>query len=65
LFDFLSLFIWFDNFQRRISKNGRTKGVFDNKEEGEKYAKHGLRNFLRTRPPEVMPAINHFFSEQK
>jgi hypothetical protein len=39
--------------------------VLDNKEEGEKYAEHGLRKFLRTRPPEVMPAINHFFSEHK
>ncbi|CAL5191050.1 unnamed protein product [Lathyrus oleraceus] len=49
----------------RIRKSGRTNGVFDNEEEGEKYAKHGLRNFVRTRPPEVMPTINHFFSQQK
>jgi hypothetical protein len=49
----------------RISKRRRTMAVLDNKEEGEKYAEHGLRKFLRTRPPEVMPAINHFFSEHK
>lgn len=53
------------NFLCRIKKTRRTNGVFDNEEEGEKYAKHGLRNFLRTRPPEVMPAINHFFSQPK
>ncbi|CAJ2669167.1 uncharacterized protein LOC123889989 [Trifolium pratense] len=49
----------------RISKRRRAMAVLDNKEEGEKYAEHGLRKFLRTRPPEVMPAINHFFSEHK
>jgi hypothetical protein len=36
-------------------------GVLDNKEEGEKYAERGLRKFLGTRPPEIMPTINHFF----
>jgi len=39
--------------------------VLDNREEGEKYAEHGLRKFLRTRPPEIMPTINHFFSQDK
>ncbi|TYI68136.1 hypothetical protein E1A91_D08G068300v1 [Gossypium mustelinum] len=42
-----------------------SQAVLENYEEGEKYAEHGLRKFLRTRPPEVMPAINHFFSEDK
>ncbi|PNX80517.1 hypothetical protein L195_g036519, partial [Trifolium pratense] len=36
----------------RISKRRRAMAVLDNKEEGEKYAEHGLRKFLRTRPPE-------------
>ncbi|XP_059452851.1 uncharacterized protein LOC132183432 [Corylus avellana] len=49
----------------RVDKSRRKMGVLDNKEEGEKYAEHGLRKFLRTRPPEIMPAINHFFSEDK
>ncbi|KAJ1406514.1 NADH-ubiquinone reductase complex 1 MLRQ subunit [Sesbania bispinosa] len=49
----------------RISKARRAMGVLDNKEEGEKYVEHGLRKFLRTRPPEIMPTINHFFSEEK
>ncbi|XP_057440410.1 uncharacterized protein LOC130732366 [Lotus japonicus] len=49
----------------RISKARRSMGVlFDNKEEGERYAEHGLRKFLRTRQPEIMPTINHFFSEE-
>ncbi|XP_062153130.1 uncharacterized protein LOC133861364 isoform X1 [Alnus glutinosa] len=49
----------------RVNKSRRSMGVLDNKEEGEKYAEHGLRKFLRTRPPEIMPTINHFFSEDK
>lgn len=40
-------------------------GVLENKEEGEKYAEHGLRKFLRTRPPEIMPTINQFFSQDE
>ncbi|KAH1200162.1 hypothetical protein HKD37_18G052166 [Glycine soja] len=49
----------------RINKTRRSMPVLDNREEGEKYAEHGLRKFLRTRPPEIMPTINHFFSEDK
>ncbi|KAF7822378.1 NADH-ubiquinone reductase complex 1 MLRQ subunit [Senna tora] len=49
----------------RVNKADRSKGVLENYEEGEKYAEHGLRRFLRTRPPEVMPAINHFFRDEK
>ncbi|KAG4937520.1 hypothetical protein JHK85_052439 [Glycine max] len=48
-----------------INKTRRSMPVLDNREEGEKYAEHGLRKFLRTRPPEIMPTINHFFSEDK
>ncbi|KAG6779292.1 hypothetical protein POTOM_015665 [Populus tomentosa] len=49
----------------RINKAKRSMGVLGNNEEGERYAEHGLRRFLRTRPPEIMPAINHFFTENK
>ncbi|ERN17874.1 hypothetical protein AMTRI_Chr10g226600 [Amborella trichopoda] len=49
----------------RINKAHRTSAVLDNEEEGQKYAEHSLRNFLRTRPPEIMPAINKIFSESK
>lgn len=49
----------------RINKSDRSQAVLENHEEGEKYAEHGLRKFLRTRPPEIMPAINHLFSEDK
>ncbi|XP_057757903.1 uncharacterized protein LOC130976953 isoform X1 [Arachis stenosperma] len=48
----------------RVSKARRNMGVLENPEEGEKYVEHGLRKFLRTRPPEIMPTINHFFSSQ-
>ncbi|KAF9597145.1 hypothetical protein IFM89_016133 [Coptis chinensis] len=49
----------------RINKAHRTSAVLDNKEEGEKYAEHGLRKFLRQRPKEIMPTINQFFSGEK
>ncbi|GAY46282.1 hypothetical protein WN944_005356 [Citrus x changshan-huyou] len=49
----------------RINKGRRSMGVLENEEEGEKYAEHGLRRFLRTRPPQVMPAINRFFTQDK
>lgn len=57
----LYLFIYVELY--RINKAHRSMGVLENYEEGEKYAEHGLRRFLRTRPPEIMPTINHFFSE--
>ncbi|WCJ25542.1 B12D protein [Euphorbia peplus] len=47
----------------RIHKSNRQRAVLENREEGEKYAEHSLRRFLRTRPPQVMPAINNFFSK--
>ncbi|KAJ8775222.1 hypothetical protein K2173_020226 [Erythroxylum novogranatense] len=49
----------------RVNKANRSKSVLENYEEGERYAEHKLRKFLRTRPPEIMPTINHFFSEDK
>ncbi|KAA8547887.1 hypothetical protein F0562_004316 [Nyssa sinensis] len=55
----------FMNPDVRVNKSHRTAGVLENHEEGEKYAEHGLRKFLRTRPPEVMPAINRFFSDNE
>ncbi|KAL2896003.1 NADH dehydrogenase [ubiquinone] 1 alpha subcomplex subunit 4-like protein [Bienertia sinuspersici] len=49
----------------RINKAHRATAVLENYEEGEKYAEHGFRKFLRTRSPEVMPTINGFFSNPK
>ncbi|XP_023545968.1 uncharacterized protein LOC111805233 [Cucurbita pepo subsp. pepo] len=51
------------NPEVRVTKQRRAAGVLDNFEEGEKYAEHGLRKFLRTRPPQIMPSINKFFSD--
>ncbi|CAN1137616.1 hypothetical protein LINPERPRIM_LOCUS22995 [Linum perenne] len=48
----------------RINKDKRKKGVLENYEEGEKYREHGMRKFLRNRTPEVMPALNSFFSSE-
>ncbi|KAB1211436.1 hypothetical protein CJ030_MR6G021374 [Morella rubra] len=49
----------------RVSKARRLNAVDDHAEEGERYADHAFRKFLRTRPPEIFPAINRFFSEDK
>ncbi|CAH1420927.1 uncharacterized protein LOC111885880 [Lactuca sativa] len=49
----------------RVNKAHRTTAVLENQDEGKKYAEHGLRRFLRTRPPEVMPSVNSFFSDTK
>ncbi|CAN6470749.1 unnamed protein product [Victoria cruziana] len=52
----------FMNPDVRINKTHRKSAILENYEEGEKYAEHRLRRFLRTRPPEIMPAINRFFN---
>ncbi|KAK9090107.1 hypothetical protein Sjap_023284 [Stephania japonica] len=49
----------------RINKAHRSSGVLENAEEGEKYSQHALRKYLRQRRPEIMPAINQFFSENE
>ncbi|RWW39372.1 hypothetical protein BHE74_00055308 [Ensete ventricosum] len=45
------------NPEVRINKEGRAAGVLENYAEGEKYAEHSLRRFVRNRNPEIMPAI--------
>lgn len=49
----------------RVNKAGRAAGVLENHEEGRRYAMHGLRSFVRDKTPEIMPAINKFFTEPK
>ncbi|ESQ32548.1 hypothetical protein EUTSA_v10005671mg [Eutrema salsugineum] len=46
----------------RINKANRKMGILENEDEGEKYAQHNLRKYLRTRQPQVMPSLNRFFS---
>lgn len=57
----------FDWFLRwivfRVSKEKRIAGVLENYAEGEAYAEHRFRKFLRNRPPQVMPSLNNFFSD--
>nr|GEU34039.1 protein root hair defective 3-like [Tanacetum cinerariifolium] len=48
-----------------MNKAHRTTAVLENEDEGQKYAEHGLRRFLRIRPPEVMPTVNSLFSNTK
>ncbi|KAJ0969123.1 hypothetical protein J5N97_022000 [Dioscorea zingiberensis] len=50
------------NPEVRVTKQNRAAGVLNNFEEGEKYAEHSLRKFVRNKPPEIMPSVNRFFS---
>ncbi|RRT52724.1 hypothetical protein B296_00048096 [Ensete ventricosum] len=49
----------------RVNKQNRAAEVLQNFGEGEKYAEHGLRKFVRNKAPEIMPAVNKFFSDPK
>ncbi|XP_010942173.1 uncharacterized protein [Elaeis guineensis] len=53
------------NPEVRVSKEGRAAGVLENYAEGQKYAEHGLRRFVRNKAPEIMPSINRFFADPK
>ncbi|KAJ6430330.1 hypothetical protein OIU84_021684 [Salix udensis] len=45
----------------RVTKENRAAGVLDNFKEGEKYAEHGLRKFVRNKTPQIMPSINDIY----
>ncbi|CAI9112505.1 OLC1v1012965C1 [Oldenlandia corymbosa var. corymbosa] len=51
------------NPEVRVTKQNRAAGVLENFTEGEKYAEHGLRKFVRNKKPEIMPSINSFFAD--
>ncbi|KAJ8475854.1 hypothetical protein OPV22_019581 [Ensete ventricosum] len=51
------------NPEVRVTKENRAAGVLDNYEEGERYAEHGLRKFVRNKSPQIMPSLNSFFSD--
>ncbi|KAI3943445.1 hypothetical protein MKW92_028613 [Papaver armeniacum] len=53
------------NPEVRVTKENRAAGILENFEEGEKYAEHGFRKFIRGRRPEIMPALNNFFTDPK
>ncbi|CAN6676307.1 unnamed protein product [Malus baccata var. baccata] len=44
---------------RNITSNPEVR----NHEEGKRYAEHGLRKYVRTRAPQIMPSINIYFSD--
>ncbi|VFQ96885.1 unnamed protein product [Cuscuta campestris] len=51
------------NPEVRVTKENRTAGILENFTEGEKYAQHAVRKFVRNRSPEIMPSINGFFTD--
>ncbi|XP_071712093.1 uncharacterized protein [Rutidosis leptorrhynchoides] len=53
------------NPEVRVMKDKRAAGVLDNFTEGEKYAEHPLRKFVRNKSPEIMPNVNSFFADPK
>ncbi|KAL5717756.1 hypothetical protein ACHQM5_010724 [Ranunculus cassubicifolius] len=53
------------NPEVRVLKENRAAGILENFDEGEKYTEHALRKFVRNRSPQVMPALNNFFTNPK
>lgn len=51
------------NPEVRVTKENRAAGVLENFAEGEKYAQHFVRRYVRNKAPEIMPSINSFFTE--
>ncbi|XP_021734072.1 uncharacterized protein LOC110700782 [Chenopodium quinoa] len=51
------------NPEVRVTKENRTAGVLENFSEGEKYAEHLLRKYIRNKSSEIMPSINSFFAD--
>ncbi|KAJ0537408.1 putative NADH-ubiquinone reductase complex 1 MLRQ subunit [Helianthus annuus] len=48
----------------RVTKENRAAGILENHSEGEKYAEHRLRKFVRGRTPQIMPSINDYFTRE-
>ncbi|XWS51033.1 hypothetical protein CRYUN_Cryun12cG0141500 [Craigia yunnanensis] len=53
------------NPEVRVNMENRAAGVLDNFSEGEKYAEHFVRRYVRNKAPEIMPSINSFFTDPK
>lgn len=53
------------SYHFRVNKQNRAAGVLENFDEGERYAEHPVRKFLRGRRPEIMPSLNKFFADPK
>ncbi|XP_042375458.1 uncharacterized protein LOC121974548 [Zingiber officinale] len=50
------------NPEVRVNKENRAAGILDNHAEGERYAEHGVRKFVRNKTPQIMPGVNDFFT---
>ncbi|KAI3968267.1 hypothetical protein MKX01_018570 [Papaver californicum] len=44
------------NHEVRVTKENRAAGILENFEEGEKYAEHGFRKFIRGRRKSCLPS---------
>ncbi|PIA40315.1 hypothetical protein AQUCO_02500186v1 [Aquilegia coerulea] len=53
------------NPEVRVLKENRAAGILENFKEGERYAEHSLRKFVRGKSPEIMPNLNRFFADPK
>ncbi|CAO2818279.1 unnamed protein product [Amaranthus hypochondriacus] len=51
------------NPEVRVNKENRSAGILENYSEGEKYAEHSLRKYVRNKTPQIMPTINSFFAD--
>ncbi|KAI3933476.1 hypothetical protein MKX01_022055 [Papaver californicum] len=52
--------VWY--VKKHVTKENRAAGIL---EEGEKYAEHRFRKFVRGRRTEIMPSVNNFFTDPK
>ncbi|XP_076898010.1 uncharacterized protein LOC143551470 [Bidens hawaiensis] len=48
----------------RVTKENRAAGILENHAEGENYAEHRLRKFVRGRTSQIMPSVNDYFTRE-
>jgi hypothetical protein len=49
----------------RVTKENRAAGVLENFDEGKRYSRHGFRQFIDGKRPEIMPGLNSFMADPK
>lgn len=49
----------------RVTKENRAAGILENFDEGKRYSRHGFRQFIDGKSPEIMPGLNSFMADPK
>ncbi|GJN12231.1 hypothetical protein PR202_ga30524 [Eleusine coracana subsp. coracana] len=53
------------NPEVRVTKENRAAGILENFDEGKRYSRHGFRQFIDGKRPEIMPGLNSFMADPK